>query len=78
MQGKTLTLCVRRSVYMDEVTGLEVPDKKGVCSNFLCDAQPGDEVALTGPFGRNFLLPERAPEKDVILVATGTGVAPFR
>lgn len=65
-------------MYYDEVTGQSVPDKKGVCSNYLCDAKPGDEVLLTGPTGKVLLLPESSPEADVIMVATGTGVAPFR
>lgn len=26
----------------------EDPTKKGICSNFLCDAKPGDEVTMTG------------------------------
>ncbi len=26
----------------------EDPAKKGICSNFLCDAKPGDEVTMTG------------------------------
>src|SRR5690606_15508377 len=46
-------------------------------SNFLCDARPGDEVAVTGPVGRHFLLPDD-PSSNLILVATGTGVSPFR
>jgi ferredoxin--NADP+ reductase len=65
-------------MYMDEGTGLEVPDKKGVCSNFLCDAKPGDDVMLTGPSGKVLLMPEKTPEADLIMIATGTGVAPFR
>jgi ferredoxin--NADP+ reductase len=77
-QGTTATLCVRRALYYDDVTGLAVPEKKGVCSNFLCDAQPGDDVSLTGPSGKVLLMPESAPGADLIMVATGTGVAPFR
>lgn len=26
----------------------EDPAKKGICSNYLCDAKPGDEVTMTG------------------------------
>ncbi|KAG5178396.1 hypothetical protein JKP88DRAFT_225364, partial [Tribonema minus] len=51
----------------------------GVCSNFLCDAKPGDEVKLTGPAGKNMLLPESENfDADLIMVATGTGIAPYR
>lgn len=46
--GKTTTLCVRRAVYNDPETGKEDPAKKGICSNFLCDAKPGDEIMMTG------------------------------
>jgi len=76
-QGKTASLCVRRSLFTDD-TGAEDPDKKGICSNFLCDAKPGDEVMLTGPAGKALLLPATSPEADIILVATGTGVASYR
>jgi ferredoxin--NADP+ reductase len=54
------------------------PAKKGICSNFLCDTQPGDEVVMTGPAGKVMLLPEEDPKTDYIMVATGTGIAPYR
>lgn len=78
MTGNTTTLCVRRATYWDPELGREDPAKKGVCSNYLCDAQPGDEVKLTGPSGKVMLLPESTPEADIIMVATGTGIAPYR
>lgn len=71
--GKSVTLCVKRVVYTDE-NGVEV---KGPCSNFLCDLKPGDVAQVTGPVGRTFLLPED-PTANVIMLATGTGIAPFR
>lgn len=46
--GKTTTLCVRRATYWDAEKGAEDPEKKGICSNFLCDAVPGQEVTMTG------------------------------
>ena len=73
-RGDTAALCVKRVVYTDPATG-EV--KRGVASNYLCDLQPGDEVAVTGPAGKTFLLPED-PASNLIMVATGTGIAPFR
>lgn len=33
---------------------------------------------LTGPAGKALLLPANSPEADIILVATGTGVASYR
>lgn len=50
----------------------------GVCSNFLCDLGPGDEVRVTGPCGKRMLLPETPAAHDYLFVATGTGIAPFR
>ncbi len=51
---------------------------QGVCSNYLCDLNVGDEVLLTGPVGKRFLLPSDPSRHDYIFIATGTGVAPFR
>ena len=76
--GKTTTLCVRRAVYVDPETGKEDPAKKGVCSNMLCDAKPGDAIKITGPSGKVLLMPEEKPDTTYIMVATGTGIAPFR
>ena len=50
----------------------------GVCSNFLCDLRPGDEVKVTGPNGKRFLLPVNRDQHDYLFVAAGTGIAPFR
>lgn len=58
--------------------GKEDPAKKGVCSNYLCDATPGLEVKMTGPTGKVMLLPEEDASTDYIMVATGTGIAPYR
>ena len=38
---------------------------------------PGDEVLITGPTGAEMLLPED-PEANIIMLATGTGIAPMR
>jgi ferredoxin--NADP+ reductase len=50
----------------------------GVCSNYLCDLAPGDEVYVTGPVGKRFLLPRDTEAHDYVFVATGTGIAPYR
>merc|ERR1711998_396374 len=78
MTGNTGTLCVRRATYWCPEMGKEDPAKKGVCSNYLCDAKAGDEVKMTGPSGKVMLLPESDPSTDIIMVATGTGIAPYR
>jgi len=44
----------------------------------LCDSKPGDEIKLTGPSGKVLLMPEDKPDTTYIMVATGTGIAPFR
>merc|ERR1712031_131373 len=78
MTGTTTTLCVRRATYWCPELKADDPAKKGVCSNYLCDASPGDELKLTGPSGKVMLMPEKDPNVDLIMVATGTGIAPYR
>lgn len=78
MSGNTGSLCVRRATYWCPKLKAEDPAKKGVCSNFLCDTQPGEEVKMTGPAGKVMLMPEEDPTTDYIMVATGTGIAPYR
>jgi len=50
----------------------------GVCSNYICNLRVGDEVQLSGPSGKRFLLPVDPSQHDYLFVATGTGIAPFR
>jgi len=78
MSGTTTTLCVRRATYWCDELKADDPAKKGVCSNYLCDAKAGAEVTLTGPSGKVMLIPEKDPTADLIMVATGTGIAPYR
>jgi len=77
LDGNTVSLCVRRAECYDPETGEADPSKAGVCSGFLCGATPGTTVSVAGPVGKTMVLPED-PSKDLILVATGTGIAPFR
>tara|TARA_E500000318_G_scaffold8683_1_gene7918 strand:+ start:37139 stop:38107 length:969 start_codon:yes stop_codon:yes gene_type:complete len=51
---------------------------QGVCSNYLCDLNVGDQIQLTGPVGKRFLLPKDPSKHDYMFIATGTGIAPFR
>lgn len=78
MSGQTSSLCVRRATYWDPEMGKEDPAKKGVCSNYLCDSKPGDDCKMTGPSGKVMLMPEENSKTDYIMVATGTGIAPYR
>jgi ferredoxin--NADP+ reductase len=74
--SENLSLCVKRAITRDPTTGQVY---RGVASNFLCDTKPGDEVHLTGPAGRKFLLPTEAElHRPYVFIATGTGIAPFR
>jgi ferredoxin--NADP+ reductase len=77
LDGNTVSLCVRRAEYHDPVTGMADPSKAGVCSNYLCDLPAGAVVDVAGPVGKTMLLPSD-PQDDIIMVATGTGIAPFR
>lgn len=47
----------------------------GHLSPFLFSLAPGDQIEFKGPYG-GFIL--RRPVSDSLLVATGTGIAPFR
>jgi len=60
--------------------GTHFPNNKvyrGVCSNHICDMNVGDDVLITGPTGAEMLLPED-PNANIIMLATGTGIAPMR
>jgi ferredoxin-NADP reductase len=60
--NNTLDLCLNR---VDE----------GFMSNFLCDREVGEVARFHGPHGLFVIKPE---VQDMIFIATGTGVAPFR
>jgi len=54
-----------------------VLDKQGLGTNYLFhEVKPGTELTFRGPQGV-FLLKEQ-PEKQIFLICTGTGIAPFR
>lgn len=71
--SQTITLCVKRVVYKNDHGVMQ----KGLASNFLCDLYEGDSVEIIGPAGRTFLLPAD-DTVNLILIAAGTGIAPFR
>ena len=67
-------IIVRRCFYIDDVSGEQYP---GVASNYLCDAKPGDSITITGPYKSVFNVP-KDPESNMLMIGTGTGIAPFR
>lgn len=58
-----VSLCVKRLVYTNDQGEIV----KGVCSNFLCDLKPGSEVKITGPVGKEMLMP-KDPNATIIMV----------
>jgi len=50
--------------------------KHGLCSDHLSQLVPGQTIELYIHHNAQFRLPE--PEKDVIMIGPGTGIAPFR
>lgn len=73
VDDKTISLCVRQLQYQNDA-GETV---NGVCSTFLCGLEPGADVKITGPVGKEMLLPDDT-DANVIMMGTGTGIAPFR
>ncbi len=71
---QTVSLCVRQLEYKHPETGETV---YGVCSTYLCHLEEGADVAITGPVGKEMLLPDDE-DANIIMMATGTGIAPFR
>jgi len=73
-QREEIAICVQRCFYIDSVSGERYPGK---CSNYVCDLTVGAEINITGPYGRHFIVP-RDNNANILMVATGTGIAPFR
>lgn len=74
VDDQTISLCVRQLEYKHPESGETV---YGVCSTHLCFLEPGADIKITGPVGKEMLLPED-PDAKVIMMATGTGIAPMR
>ena len=72
MAGNTVSLCVRQLQYVKDGETIN-----GVCSTYLCDIAPGSKVKITGPVGKEMLLPEDE-NANIVMLATGTGIAPMR
>lgn len=73
-EGVELELLVRRCFYIDAVSGEQYP---GEASNYLCNAQPGDKISITGPHRSPFRIPADKTS-NLLMLGTGTGIAPFR
>lgn len=74
--GQTVSTVVVRHFWDHEETGeTGIP---GVCSKQLCECEADNQVKLTGPVGKRFLLPTDFHERDLIFIATGTEIAPYR
>ncbi len=69
-----IMIAVRRVTYIDEYSGERF---NGISSNYLCDRHPFDKITITGPYGYAFEVPDNK-EANLILIGTGTGIAPFR
>lgn len=87
MPGQYVNLSVpgtseRRSYSFANAPGAEGPSRfyikvldHGVMSEYVSHrAQPGDEIEMTGPFGRFYL---RQPTRPLLMIAGGTGLAPM-
>jgi ferredoxin--NADP+ reductase len=74
VDDKTISLCVRQLEYKHPESGETV---YGVCSTYLTQLAPGADVKITGPVGKEMLLPDDT-DTNVIMLATGTGIAPMR
>ncbi len=72
--GVELELLVRRCSYIDDVSGEEYP---GIASHYLCNAQVGARITLTGPYRSPFRIPTDK-SSNLLMLGTGTGIAPFR
>jgi len=78
-EGKVLSTTVKRVIDERKTDDPQIHDLfLGVCSNWLCDIPLDAQVAVTGPSGKRFLLPESPNDHNYVFVATGTGIAPFR
>jgi len=71
--GEEIHLTVNRHIYTSEDDKVHV----GLASNFLALLQSGDPVKFKVQTASGFHMPLH-PEAPIIMIATGTGIAPFR
>ncbi|WP_238785575.1 diflavin oxidoreductase [Blattabacterium cuenoti] len=64
-----ITVLLNKYKYNDKI-------KYGYCSNFLSKLKKGDKINFFIYKNNFFKLPD--PDKDIILIGPGTGIAPFR
>ena len=69
-----IQICVRRCSYIDKFSGERY---SGVASKYLCKLAPGATLTVSGPYEVPFPIPDE-PDAALILIGTGTGIAPFR
>ena len=74
MKEDSIEFIIKRDNAYDEEGNVKF---SGVGSNYMCNLKEGDEVTMTGPAGKNFLLPTTDFSGDIYFCATGTGIAPF-
>ncbi|MCE9500680.1 MAG: ferredoxin-NADP reductase [Leptospira sp.] len=74
MKEDSVEFIIKRDNVYDEAGEIRF---SGVASNYMCSLKEGEEILLTGPSGKNFLLPASDFSADIAFCATGTGIAPF-
>ncbi|MBP7282008.1 MAG: ferredoxin-NADP reductase [Leptospiraceae bacterium] len=74
MKEDSIEFIIKRDNTYDEEGNIKF---SGSGSNYMCNLKEGDEVTMTGPAGKNFLLPATDFSGDIYFCATGTGIAPF-
>jgi len=83
--SSTMSLCVKRLVEIDgKYSNIEDDSEyarrrvyRGIFSDYVCRLKPGEKVQITGPTGKVMLLPSTS-DFNLVMFATGTGIAPFR
>ncbi len=72
--GRTFSICVKKIFQHAPSDGVL---SSSPATQYLCGLEQGDPISLTAPAGKTLIFPDD-PGSNLILVATGTGVSPFR